>query len=146
MTAYFRLFKQFILRALVREKLRSSVTAFGISLGVGVMIAIRLANASALDSFKAATESIAGETSIQLTGAAGRFDELKLRDLNWLRDYGQLSPVIEGYALTDFQTPASAEPSSNNSPESSSNNQTTANQARTPDAGLQTLDAKNGEF
>src|SRR5688572_30720878 len=101
MTAYFRLFKQFILRALVREKLRSSVTAFGISLGVGVMIAIRLANASALDSFKAATESIAGETSIQLTGAAGRFDELKLRDLNWLRDYGQLSPVIEGYALTE---------------------------------------------
>jgi putative ABC transport system permease protein len=146
MKAYFRLFKQFILRALVREKLRSSVTAFGISLGVGVMIAIRLANASALDSFKAATESIAGETSIQLTGAAGRFDELKLRDLNWLRDYGQLSPVIEGYGLTDFQIPASAEPPFNNSPESSNNNRTTANQARTPDAGLQTPDAKNGEF
>ena len=100
MKAYFRLFKQFILRALTREKLRSSFTALGISLGVGVMVAIRLANASALDSFKAATESIAGETSIQISGVAGRFDELKLRDLHWLRDYGQVSPVIEGYALT----------------------------------------------
>jgi putative ABC transport system permease protein len=100
MKAYFRLFKQFILRALAREKLRSGFTALGISLGVGVMVAIRLANASALDSFKAATESIAGETSVQITGAAGRFDELKLGDVNWLRQYGQLSPVIEGYALT----------------------------------------------
>ncbi|MBI3650391.1 MAG: ABC transporter permease [Acidobacteria bacterium] len=100
MKAYFKLFTRFILRALTREKLRSGFTALGISLGVGVMIAIRLANASALDSFKAATDAIAGETSLHLTGATGRFDELKLRDLNWLRDYGQLSPVIEGYALT----------------------------------------------
>jgi putative ABC transport system permease protein len=103
MRAYFRLFKQFILRALAREKLRSSFTALGVALGVGVMIAIRLANASALDSFKAATEAIAGETSIQILGAAGRFDEMKLRELGWLREYGQMSPVIEGYGLTNFQ-------------------------------------------
>ena len=96
---FFRLFHRFILRALAREKVRSGFTALGISLGVGVMIAIRLANLSALDSFKTATESIAGETSVQVTGAAGRFDETLLRDLGWLRDYGQVSPVIEGYAL-----------------------------------------------
>jgi putative ABC transport system permease protein len=66
------------------------------------MIAIRLANMSALDSFKTATESIAGETSIQISGATGRFDEAKLNELDWLRQYGQLSPVIEGYALADI--------------------------------------------
>jgi len=49
MTAYLRLFRQFILRALTREKLRSAITVLGISLGVGVTIAIRLANASALE-------------------------------------------------------------------------------------------------
>src|SRR6185436_345990 len=101
MKAYFRLFKQFILRAIARERARSAITVLGISLGVGVMIAIRMANASSLESFKAAGESIAGETSIQITGAAGRFDESILRDLNWLADYGRMSPVITGYAMTD---------------------------------------------
>ena len=98
MTAYLAIFKQFILRALAREKLRASITVLGISLGVGVAIAIRLANASALESFRAATDSIAGETSIQIAGTAGRFDEMLLADLGWLRAYGQVSPVITGFA------------------------------------------------
>lgn len=104
MKAYLTLFRQFILRALARQKLRTLITALGIALGVGVTVAIRLANASALESFRTATESVAGQTSIQITGAAGRFDELLLGDLNWLRDYGDISPVITGYAMTDPQT------------------------------------------
>jgi putative ABC transport system permease protein len=164
MKAYFRLFKQFILRALAREKLRSSITALGISAGVGVMVAIRLANASALDSFKAATESIAGETSIQITGAAGRFDELKLRDLNWLRDYGQLSPVIEGYGLTDFPSLASGvrrlgssevttktehrttdnkEQTTNNNQQTTGNQQSSQSEKETTDYGLRTTDSQS---
>jgi putative ABC transport system permease protein len=101
MKAYLKLFKQFIARALAKSPLRATVTALGISLGVGVMIAIRLANTSALESFRAATDAVAGETSIQITGAAGRFDELKLGDLAWLRRYGQMSPVITGYAMLE---------------------------------------------
>ncbi len=97
MKAYFRLFHRFILRALLRAPLRSAITALGISLGVGVMIAIRLANAGALESFRAATQSIAGETSIQITGTAGRFDEMLMADLQWLREYGQVSPVVTGF-------------------------------------------------
>jgi putative ABC transport system permease protein len=160
MKAYFRLFHRFILRALAREKLRSGFTALGISLGVGVMVAIRLANASALDSFKAATESIAGETSIQISGAAGRFDELKLLELNWLRDYGQLSPVIEGYALIESGVRAPAqEPTaplqtgqsttgrqnSQSSPETAHATGQPAQPARqTPDAGLSAADSQPG--
>jgi putative ABC transport system permease protein len=101
MKGFVALFKKFILRALARDRVRTGVTALGISLGVGVMIAIRLANASALESFRAATESVAGETSIQIKGAAGRFDELLLRDLVWLDSYGQASPVITGHAMTE---------------------------------------------
>src|SRR5262245_62062854 len=63
------------------------------------MIAIRLANAGSLGSFRTATESIAGETSVQLTGPTGSFDEQKLRGLGWLRSYGEISPVITGYAM-----------------------------------------------
>src|SRR4051794_467607 len=110
MKAYVILFRQFILRALAREKLRTLITALGIALGVGVTVAIRLTNASALESFRTATESIAGQTSIQITGAAGRFDELLLRDLNWISDYGDISPVITGYAMTDPQTRADDQP------------------------------------
>jgi len=110
MKAYLTLFRQFILRALAREKLRTLITALGIALGVGVTVAIRLANASALESFRTATESVAGQTSIQITGAAGRFDELLLRDLNWISDYGDISPVITGYAMTDPQARADNQP------------------------------------
>ncbi|HEY9231309.1 MAG TPA: ABC transporter permease [Blastocatellia bacterium] len=110
MKAYVTLFRQFILRALAREKLRTLITALGVALGVGVAVAIRLANASALESFRTATESIAGQTSIQITGAAGRFDELQLGDLGWLRDYGDISPVISGYAMTDPQARSDAPP------------------------------------
>jgi putative ABC transport system permease protein len=110
MKAYLTLFRQFILRALAREKLRTLIAALGIALGVGVTVAIRLANASALESFRTATESVAGQTSIQITGAAGRFDELLLGDLNWLRDYGDISPVITGYAMTDPQARADNQP------------------------------------
>src|SRR5262245_64938365 len=102
MTVFLTLFRQFIWRALVREKLRSVITVLGISLGVGVAVAIRLANAGALESFRAATDSVAGETSIQITGTAGRFDEMLLADLGWLRSYGQVSPVITGFAKIDL--------------------------------------------
>jgi len=110
MSSYSTLFRRFILRALAREKLRSGITALGISLGVAVVIAIRLANASSLESFRAATESMAGETSIQITGTAGRFDEMILARLGWLRDYGRVSPVIAGLAMTDPETRAGTKP------------------------------------
>src|SRR4030095_11426446 len=102
MTVFVRLFRQFILRALVQEKMRSAITVLGISLGVSVAVAIRLANAGALESFRAATDSVAGETSIQITGSAGRFDEMLLPDLRWLRSYGQVIPVITGFAMIDL--------------------------------------------
>lgn len=104
MTSYLTLFRQFILRSLTREKLRAVITVLGISVGVGVAIAIRLANASALESFRTATDSIAGETSIQITGTAGRFDEMLISDLGWLRAYGQMSPVITGYAMIELDS------------------------------------------
>ena len=140
MKVWFKLFQRFILRALTREKLRSGFTTLGISLGVSVMIAIRLANLSALDSFKAATEAITGDTSIQITGTAGRFDETKLLELGWLRDYGQISPVIEGYAQSsefriEKSTPQNSGVSRHESTkELTSQNQTPNSELRTPNS------------
>jgi putative ABC transport system permease protein len=100
MSGCLRLYNRFILRALAREKTRSAITILGISLGVGVMLAIRLANTTSLGAFKLAAESIAGETSVQIAGTTGRFDEMELAELGWLRDYGIVSPVVEGFAMT----------------------------------------------
>jgi putative ABC transport system permease protein len=107
MWRYGKLFRQFIVRSLAHEKLRTSLIILGISLGVGVMIAVRLANRSALASFRAATESIAGETTLEITGVTGRFDELLLQDLHWLDTYGDPSPIIDGYAMTEPASQAS---------------------------------------
>jgi putative ABC transport system permease protein len=94
-----RLFRQFILRALVREKGRSVVAAAGMALGVAVTVAVRLANTSVTDTFEAAVDSVTGDAALRIRGASGRFDELRLRELRWLETDHQFSPVIEAYAM-----------------------------------------------
>ena len=63
--SFLRLFNRFILRALLREKTRSIVAALGVGLGVAVMLAIRLANISVTETFRAAVDSVSGNTSVQ---------------------------------------------------------------------------------
>src|SRR5262249_4426580 len=96
MSAHLSLYRRFILRPLLRNSTRTIVTLTGIGLGVAVMLAIRIANQSSLESFRAATYSIAGDASLQIAGSAGPFDELLLQDAAWLGKYGRVSPVVEG--------------------------------------------------
>ncbi|MGE3176545.1 MAG: FtsX-like permease family protein [Vicinamibacterales bacterium] len=91
-----RLFNWFILRRLGHEPLRSVTTAAGIALGVAVIVAIQLTNASSLAGFQTALETVSGRTSLEVVGTGVGVDERHLVDLDWLRRYGQVSPVIEG--------------------------------------------------
>ncbi|MEW5976215.1 MAG: FtsX-like permease family protein [Acidobacteriota bacterium] len=100
------LFRSFILRRLFQEKPRSLVTVLGISLGIGVILAIQLANESSVRGFKAALEVISGRTSLEITGAAGPLDELRVMELSWLEGFGQVSPIVEGEAV--FRTASGA--------------------------------------
>jgi len=100
-----RLFRQFILRALLREKARSATAAAGMALGVAVMIAVRLANTSVTDTFEVAVDSVSGEASLRIRGTSGPFDELQLRELGWLEAHAQLCPVIDTYAMVVAQQP-----------------------------------------
>jgi putative ABC transport system permease protein len=99
MTNFATLFRQFILRAMQREKVRTAIVLAGIALGVAVMIAIHLANRSVTDSFRAAVDSVGGAATLRIRGSGGRFDEMLLRDALWLRQFGQVSPVVETYAM-----------------------------------------------
>ncbi|HQZ38515.1 MAG TPA: FtsX-like permease family protein [Vicinamibacterales bacterium] len=90
-----RLFRHFILRPLLRERARSATTVVGIALGVAVVIAIQLTNQSSVRGFETALATVAGRTSIEIIGPGGA-DETRLPALGWLREFGALSPVIEG--------------------------------------------------
>ena len=93
------LFRWFVLRHMRRELLRSGVTVAGIAVGIAVVIAIRLANTSSVLGFEAALDSMSGRTSLEIVGAGIGVSEDRLAGLGWLRDYGLVSPVIDGDVL-----------------------------------------------
>jgi putative ABC transport system permease protein len=93
-----RLFSQFILRPLFNEKIRTITTVLGVSLGIAVVIAIQLTNASSVRGFETALETVAGKTAVEIIGSGTGVDEALLPELSWLREYGVISPVIEGSA------------------------------------------------
>ncbi len=93
-----RLFRQFILRPLIAEKVRTITTVLGVALGIAVVIAIQLTNASSVRGFETALETVAGKTAVEVTGSGTGVDETLLPEMGWLRDFGIVSPVIEGTA------------------------------------------------
>jgi putative ABC transport system permease protein len=94
-----RLFEWFILRRLLAEPIRGALSVSGIALGVAVVLAIQIANQSALGGFRAALDTMAGKTSLEIVGAGVGVDERALAGLAWLGDWGEVSPVIEGEAM-----------------------------------------------
>lgn len=90
-----RLFNQFILRPLLRERARTLTTSVGIALGVGVVIAIQLTNQSSVRGFETALETVAGKAAVEVVGVGG-IDETLLPGVGWLREFGAASPIIEG--------------------------------------------------
>jgi putative ABC transport system permease protein len=93
-----RLFRQFILRPLLQERVRTATTIVGVALGIAVVIAIQLANAGSVRGFETALEAVAGKTTIEVVGSGAGVDETLLPSLGWLREFGVVSPVIEGDA------------------------------------------------
>jgi putative ABC transport system permease protein len=77
-----RLTRWISLRHFWEEPGRTLLTLLGVALGVAVFLAIRLANASALASFSATVDAVAGRANLQIVGGSGGFDErlfLKVR-------------------------------------------------------------------
>ena len=75
--------------------MRTATTITGIALGVAVVLAIQLTNASSVKGFETALETVAGKTAIEIT-APGGIDETVLPALGWLREFGVASAVVEG--------------------------------------------------
>lgn len=85
-----------VLRPLLREKVRSALTIAGIGVGVAVLVAIQLSNASALRAFSESVDAIAGRANYQIVSEAAPLDEtllFKLQPLWFLG--GRFAPVID---------------------------------------------------
>ena len=93
------LFRWFIVRRLVEDRARTLLAVTGVALGVAVVLAIRLANASALGGFASALDTVAGKTSLEIVGTGVGVSEAELRSLHWLQHWGEVSAVIEGDAV-----------------------------------------------
>ena len=93
------LFRWFIVRQMRRDAVRSLVTVAGVAVGIAVVVAIRLANESSVRGFETALEAISGRVSLEVVSPGVGVNEDRLLALDWLRDYGRVSPVIDGDAL-----------------------------------------------
>jgi len=85
-----------VLRPIVREKTRTILTIAGIAVGVAVIVAIQLANQSALRAFRESIDAISGRANYQVVNDSGRLDENVLLQLQPLwRDGVRFAPVID---------------------------------------------------
>jgi len=94
--------KALVTRPLLREKTRTALTILGIAVGVAVVVAIQLANQSALRAFRESVDAIAGRANYQIIGDAGPLDERVLLSLRPLWSKGvRFAPVIDVEGLLE---------------------------------------------
>ncbi len=67
----FNLFSRFVIRDVRRNWIRTTLTIFGIALGVSVYLAISIANNTAISRFKQTVSQISGKANIELLPLAG---------------------------------------------------------------------------
>lgn len=87
------------IRDIVRRPLQLILMILGIALGVGVIIAIDLANQSANKAFTLSTEALIGRTTHQIRGGPSGVPEAFYRDLRTEHSYRQVAPIVEGAAI-----------------------------------------------
>jgi putative ABC transport system permease protein len=86
-----------ILRDLLRRPWLTLLLIISVALGVAVVVAVDLANASATRAFQLSTEVIVGKATHQIVGGANGFDDSVYRNLR-LQGFRNSAPIVEGYA------------------------------------------------
>jgi putative ABC transport system permease protein len=92
------LFYRLMVRPLLREPVRTSLTILAIALGVAVVLAIDLAGGAATGSFRSSMETLAGDNDLEVR-ASGGVPESVVGTLATLPYSIRVSPRIEDYAV-----------------------------------------------
>lgn len=96
MSIELRLFQRFIWRDVRKNWMRTGLTVSGIALGVCVLLAISLANHTALSKFKETINLVSGKANLEIYSATTPFmDPDVLDNLDWLHAIGgKFAPLI----------------------------------------------------
>jgi putative ABC transport system permease protein len=85
------------LRYLLRHPWQAGLCVLGVALGVAMVVAIDLANASARQAFSLSTETIAGRATHQIRGGPAGLDESLYREIRVEQGIRNSAPLVEGY-------------------------------------------------
>lgn len=85
------------LRYLLRHPWQIGLCVLGVALGVAVVVAIDLANASASRAFALSTESVTGRATHQIVGGPSGLPEDLYRQIRVDLGLREAAPVVEGY-------------------------------------------------
>ena len=97
-----KLFYTFIVRPLWSDKLRTLLSVMAVALGIAAVVAIRLADRSAIASFQESVTQITGRANLSIAGLAPFGEELLPRAYEAFagrQSEVELSPVVEGVAV-----------------------------------------------
>jgi putative ABC transport system permease protein len=98
-----RLFLTHSLRHFARHPVLTALNVVGIALGVTVFLAVQIINHSALESFRASIDIVAGKADLEVVGDGLRFDERAWPAVDNDPDIIAATPTVEDVAsLTDF--------------------------------------------
>jgi putative ABC transport system permease protein len=96
LNSQFSILNPLVLRPIVREKTRTMLTVAGIAVGVAVVVAIQLANQSALRAFRESVDAVAGRANYQIVPEAAALSEAVLLRLQpFWSDGVRFAPVID---------------------------------------------------
>ncbi|MBI5304995.1 MAG: ABC transporter permease [Chloroflexi bacterium] len=91
-----------LFKTAIRDQLRrpwmTLLVILSVALGVAVVVAVDLANASASRAFKLSTDAVVGKATHQIVGGSDGVDERVYRDLRVAQANRLTAPVVEGYA------------------------------------------------
>src|SRR5262245_28385569 len=96
MLSFLRLFNQYVIRDMMRNRLRAVLTTSGIALGIAVVVAVQLANARAIGAFNDSLRALAGQADLQISANGLPLTEKLITDLAWVWEYGAMSPLVQG--------------------------------------------------
>jgi putative ABC transport system permease protein len=98
-----RLFLVHSLRYFARHPVLTALNILGIALGVTVFLAVQIINHSALESFRASIDIVAGKANLEIIGDGLRFDERAWPIVDNDPDIVAATPTVEDVAsLTDY--------------------------------------------
>lgn len=93
-----RALARFSVRYLIRHPWQVGLAVLGVALGVAVVAAVDLANASAQRAFDISLSTVSGPANYRIVGAPGGLDEAVYVDLRLHDGVQRAAPVVEGYA------------------------------------------------